>query len=73
MYVIVAEPNATPETTPVDAPTDAIPEALLVQIPPEIVLDRAVVPPRQTLSEPIIVFLELGPELVLQLARLTLS
>jgi len=52
--VITAVPGATPLTMPVE-PADAIEPLLLVQVPPDTVLDNVVVLPVQMTAVPVIV------------------
>ena len=66
----MAFPAATPVTTPVELIV-AVPEALLVQIPPVVVLVKVFDPPIHVLKVPVIAFIvgmlvtvELGIEMV---------
>ena len=52
--IVVVAGAATPDTIPEDVPMVAAAVLVLVQTPPEGVLDRVAVPPRQTLKEPLI-------------------
>ena len=52
--MIVAEPALTPVTTPVDGLTVATPVALLLQVPPLVVLANVVVAAVQTVVVPVI-------------------
>ena len=52
---MVLVPAATPVTTPVVESTVATPSVPLVQVPPEVVLEKAVVFPTQTVVVPAIV------------------
>ena len=50
---MVAEPAVTPVTRPVEALMVATPDALLVQVPPDIVEVKVVVSERQTVWVPL--------------------
>ena len=52
-YEIIQVPAVTPVTTPVEEPTVAIPVLLLLQLPPEVVSDKVLVEPTQTLAIPL--------------------
>ena len=54
--MIVALPSATPHTTPVLLFTEAVPGALLVHVPPVIILPMVTHEPRQSADGPVITY-----------------